>query len=86
MVQEIHEMQQNTSTNPSNIYDQASVEGQSQKRKKKYMKCSRKSPHIHSSLFFILLVQREKGVAMRNGHREVAKKRPIHTQSPLGNP
>jgi hypothetical protein len=50
------------------------------------MKCSRKSPHIHSSLFFILLVQREKGVAMRNGHREVAKKRPIHTHSPLGNP
>jgi hypothetical protein len=52
MVQEIHEMQQNTSTNPSNIYDHASVEGQSQKRKKKYMKCSRKSPHVHSSLFF----------------------------------
>jgi hypothetical protein len=35
MVQEIYEMQQNTSTNPSNMYDHASVEGQSQKKEKR---------------------------------------------------
>ena len=77
--------QHNTKTGPSNMYDHASVDGQSKKteKKKKYMKCSRKSPRIHSSL---LLVQREKGVAMRNGDREVAEKRPFHTHSPLGNP
>jgi len=45
-----------------------------------------KEPPCTQFTFFFLLVQREKGVAMRNGHREVAKKRPIHTQSPLGNP
>jgi hypothetical protein len=35
MVQEIYEMQQNTSTNPSNMYDHSSVGGQSQKKEKR---------------------------------------------------